>query len=436
MRGSGREGREHVHEPHEQVNSSNCSPRETSSIWHSDSNRFLLPLFSSCDTKINGKDFQLILVEIVKPDTDLQNLNEFLKKTYLDKDNIEVVFKLFLENCKEYSSQPKKNPGMLVKLNKALLLVLHLENQIKRESGVLVQLIMDNFDLMLDILQCQEPHSTVCGGGREQRVLGLFRVEILRLVHHCLIIDHKNFNLMASMSKLGEILMGLVDRFHQNDRFVLGLFDTIELVLGTNHKPLIESLLGSNRVTHILNRMIQNPQSNRFILLRLLKLVDLQFWPKCFAILEREATKEEQEERDKMVTQNATQLVRKAFLEELQANELFEVVQIKAYPWLKTDIKTYFDLEQELNDRKNLKMSGSSIFSNNMLDDVEIGNLHKMSSSVDSDDEEELANMADRDDNDEERNSYGGIVRRRKISEDNIKVGHGRGRGVFGADYM
>jgi hypothetical protein len=44
--------------------------------------------------------------------------------------------------------------------------------------------------------------------------------------------------------------------------------------------------------------------------------------------------------------------------------------------------------------------------------------------------------MANKDDNDDIRNSYDGIIRRRKISEDNIKVGSGRGRGAFGTDFM
>lgn len=372
----------------------------------------------------------------MKPDSDLQNLGEYLRSSFLDKDNIEILFKLFLENCKEYSGHPKKNPGMLNKLNKTLLLVLHLENQVKPEQGVLVQLIMDHFESLLEILQCPEPQSAVCGGGREQSILGMFRLEIMRMIHHCLIIDHKNFYLMASMSKLGDILMALVDRFHQNDRFVLSLFDTIELVLASNHKPLIESVLGANRLVHVVNKMIQNPHSNRFILLRLLRLVDLDFWPKAFAVMERDPTKEEKEEQQKALGQGATQQVRKGFLEELQKTELFSLVQIKAYPFLKKEVKIYLDLEQELNDRKKLKMSGSSIFSNNLMDDADMGQLHRLSNSVDSDEKNELENMADRDDNDEERNSYGGIVRRRKLSEDNIKIGSGRARGTFSNDFM
>ena len=125
------------------------------------------------------------------------------------------------------------------------------------------------------------------------------------------------------------------------------------------------------------------------------------------------------------------------FLQLLEKSETFSILQIKIYSELKKCIKTYYDLEGDLNDRDNTRMSGSSLFSNNMMDEMEL-DQNNMSNSLDSEENRELENIMkdDSNDNDFERISYGGIVRRRKISEDNIKVDPGRGRGGFANDYM
>ena len=414
----------------------NISPRETTSIWNSDQDRFLTPLFTSCDAKITGEDFKSILAELVKPDSDLQNLNEIIKKTYLEKDNVETVFRLFLENCKSYPAKQKKEPSLLKKLNKTVLLMLHLEHVVKKEEGVLVQLVMDHFDTFLEILLGSDNQSKVVEGGCERKILGLYRVEILRLIHHCLMINHKNFNLMVSMSKFGDILPQLVTHFHCNDRFLSSLFDVMELILSTNHKPLIESVLGNNKIGGMIQLITNNPHSNHFLTLKLLRLVDIDFCNKCVGVLERELSKDERLPKHDNYKSNSPDSVSKTFLQELQKNDIFNIVQVKAYGQLKKDIRTYFDLEKELEDRNNLRMTGSSIFSNNLMDDNEMENANQMPESMNSEERDELDNMANNDDNDDIRNSYDGIVRRRKISEDNIKVGSGRGRGAFGNDFM
>ena len=366
----------------------------------------------------------------------MQNLNEIIKKTYLEKENIETIFKLFLENCQTYHSKQKKEPSLLKKLNKTLLLMLHLEYVVKKDESTLIQLVMDQFDMFLEILKVNETKSKVVEGGCEREILGLNRMEVLRLIHHCLIINHKNFNLMVSMSNFGEILTQLVSKFHCNDRFVSNLFDLIELVLFTNHKPLIESVLGNNKIGIMLQLMINNPKTNHFMTLKLMRLVDAKFCDKCVEVLEREVGKDEKLPVTDYFKPDSPESVSKTFLEELQNNETFSIVQIKGYGALKKEIRIYFDLEKELDDRNNLRMTGSSIFSNNLIDDMDLDNSNKMPTSVDSDEREEFEKMENKDDNDEMRNSYDGIVRRRKISEDNIKVGSGRGRGTFINDYM
>lgn len=367
---------------------------------------------------------------MARPDSDLQNLNEFLRSTFLDKNNAHILFKLFLERCRDYPAAPKKQPGTLSRLSKTLLLALHLENEVHKEDGVLVQLVMDHFEELLEILRGAPPDTQL----GEKSPFGVFRVEAMRLVQHCLMVDRKKFHLMVSMSQFGDLLLELTRRFAVNDRFISLLQDTLELVLTTQHKPLIESVLGGGRAGHLVLALNSQPQSNRFAVLRLLRLVDVSFLDKCLATLEREPSKEEKAEQKALAKALAGKTVEKAFLEALQSEETFEVAQIKTYAALKKQIETYFALEQELNDRKNMKLSGSSIFSNNLMEDME---LHRrLSNSVDSDDKEELENMAEADDNDDERNLYGGVVRRRKISEDNIKVGSGRGRLGFGADLL
>lgn len=413
------------------------SPRKLNSIWASKQDRFLTPLFSCCDAKISEEDFKSILAEITKTEGELQNLIEMIKSTFLKKEHIEILFKMFLENCKEYHTKAKKEPSVVEKLNKVLLIILHFENEVNKEKNVLVQLVMDHFESLLEVLSEEDSQTRLVGeGGHERRAFGLSRVEVLRLVHHCLMINHKSFNLMVSMSKFGETLAGLVTCFRANDRFVGGLFDVVDLVLATDHKPLIESVLGNGRVVFIVQKMLEGTTANKFMLLKLMKVIDCKFDEKCLSVLEKTAPVAK--ETPEIFNTDSPDSVAKTFLKDLQKGEAFAVLQIKLYPGLKEAIKIYFDLEEELKDRNNRKISGSSIFSNNLLDEVELsGELHRLPNSVDSDEKNELENMMDDDlgDNDEERLSYGGIVRRRKISEDNIKVGSGRSRGMFNSDF-
>ena len=78
------------------------SPREVTGIWESNKDRFLLPLFSACEIKMNQKNIESVLKELLKTDSEVGNLVELIRKTYLEKENIEVIFKLFLEICQEY----------------------------------------------------------------------------------------------------------------------------------------------------------------------------------------------------------------------------------------------------------------------------------------------------------------------------------------------
>ena len=54
------------------------SPRERTSIWESNKDRFLQPLLACCEAKITEKEFKSILSEIVKIDGELMNLNEII----------------------------------------------------------------------------------------------------------------------------------------------------------------------------------------------------------------------------------------------------------------------------------------------------------------------------------------------------------------------
>ena len=211
------------------------SPRERTSIWESNKDRFLQPLLACCEAKITEKEFKSILSEIVKIDGELMNLNEIIKKTFLEKENIKFLFELFLDNCKEYEGKEKKEPSLLRKANRILLLILHLEEIGNKDKSCLVQLVMDNFETILEILQGKESlGKTVMVGGLERKRLGLSRVEILRLIHHCLIINHKNFNLMVSMSKFKEVLEELIGHYAGNDKFIIIVYDVLESVSYTH----------------------------------------------------------------------------------------------------------------------------------------------------------------------------------------------------------
>ena len=391
----------------------------------------MVPVLSCCEAKISNSDFNSILAEIVKIDGQLLNLNEIINKTFLEKENIEILFRLFLDNCREYDTKLKKEPSLIEKANKILILILHLEHSAHKEENYLVQLVMNHFEDLLEILPSKNsPSKMVNMGGDERKRLGLPRVEILRLIHHCLIINHKNFNLMVSMSKFGDVLKGLIFDFSCNDRFVGMAFDVVELVLETNHKALIRNVLGNGGVVTLLGSLVDGKNKNHFVLLKILKLVDIKFDEKCRVSLEKSVQGDSPQETSEK--EEKTQ-----FLKELQENESFEILQIKIYSQLKDKIKIYFDLEDNLNDRNNTRMSGSSIFSNNLMDDVDL-NENNIENSLDSEETQELENIMqdDSNENDEERNSYGGIVRRRKVSEDNINVGSGRGRGGFSSDFM
>ena len=418
------------------------SPRERTSIWESNKDRFLQPLLACCEAKITEKEFKSILSEIVKIDGELMNLNEIIKKTFLEKENIKFLFELFLDNCKEYEGKEKKEPSLLRKANRILLLILHLEEIGNKDKSCLVQLVMDNFETILEILQGKESlGKTVMVGGLERKRLGLSRVEILRLIHHCLIINHKNFNLMVSMSKFKEVLEELIGHYAGNDKFIIIVYDVLELILKTNHKPLINSVLGNGGIEGIVTLISQGKKKNNFMLLKIMRLIDINFDLKCRESinkpLENKIKKKEDIKKKDVKEIEETVNEKILFLQLLEKSETFSILQIKIYSELKKCIKTYYDLEGDLNDRDNTRMSGSSLFSNNMMDEMEL-DQNNMSNSLDSEENRELENIMkdDSNDNDFERISYGGIVRRRKISEDNIKVDPGRGRGGFANDYM
>jgi hypothetical protein len=383
---------------------------------------------------MTSENVESTLKELLKTDSEMGNLIEFLNQTFLNKENIKTLFKLFLEVCKEYPLKCKKEPSLLLKLNRVLIIILHMESHTKKGQSSLVQLVMDDFDPLLEVLCVDEACSKLMvEGGTERRVYGLPRVEVLRLIHHCFMVNQKNFNLMVSMSKFGETLMALMNCFADNERFLASLLDVVELVLQTNHKPLISNLLGSERIVFLVNKMQVAKKKNNFVILKLLRLVDIKFDEKCLLVLEWESQKKENTQNEE------TKSVAQTFLEELQSDETFEIFQIKVYPSLKESIKIYFELEKEIKDRNNRRMSGSSIFSNNLIDDLDITDkLEKLPTSVDSDEKNDLEELNEEDFNDDDndgRDSYGGIVRRRKMSEDNIKVGKGRNRG-FGNELM
>ena len=361
------------------------------------------------------------------------NLNEIISKTFLEKENIEIMFRLFLDNCREYETKQKKEPSLIEKANKILMLILHLENSVNKKENYLIQFVMNHFEVLLEIISGKEsPTKMVNVGGDERKRLGLPRTEVLRLIQHCLMINHKNFNLMMSMSKFGEILKEQIFHFSCNDRFIGMVFDILELVLETNHKALIQNVLGKGGVVTLIGKLLEGKNKNHFMLLKIMRLVDIKFDEKCRLSIERSVqTPVTQDEKDKETQE------KDLFLKEIQEDETFEILQIKIYSQLKDTIKIYFDLEENLNDRNNTRMSGSSIFSNNLMDDADLGG-NDIENSLDSEEIQELENIMkdDSNENDEERNSYGGIVRRRKISEDNINVGSGRGRGGFSNDFM
>mgnify|MGYP001800169852 CR=1 FL=1 len=385
-------------------------------------------MFACCEAKITEADFESILKELLKTDSEMANLIDFIKCTFLEKENLEVVFRLFLDVSSEYPQKQKKEPSMLLNLNRVLILILHMES--KQGKSQLIQLVMDHFEQLLQVLSVDSPSKMVVEGGGERKVYGLARVEILRLVHHCLMINHKNFNLMVSMSKFGEILSGLLGCFGNNSRFVSSLLEVIELTLETNHKPLISQLLTGKRVVFMISQMQASPNANEFLILKLLRSVDVKFEEKCRRLLDWPPEKKDAKKPEEPD-------VSTLYLTELQQDETFEIFQIKVYPQLKRSVEIYFNLEKEIQDRNNRKMSGSSIFSNNLIEDAELNaNMNRLPNSVDSDEANELEGLNEEDfqeNGDDGRDSYGGIVRRRKMSEDNIKVGRGRG---FGADLM
>lgn len=395
----------------------------------------MLPLFSASEIKMTKQNVDSTFKELLKTDSEMANLIEFLGQTFLEKENIKVLFKLFLELCKEYPRQQKKEPSLLLKLNRILIIILHMESHTHKGQSSLVQLVMDEFDPLLEVLCVDESESKLMvEGGTERRVYGLPRMEVMRLIQHCLIINQKNFNLMVSMSKFGDTLLGLMNCFPDNERYLSSMLDVFELVLKTNHKALICNLLKSERIVFLINKMQSTVNKNCFVILKFLRLVDIKFNEKCLLVLEWEKEKEKEKEGSKKEG-SQEKSVGKVFLEELQSNETFEIFQLKVYPGLKESIKIYFELEKEIKDRNKRRMSGSSIFSNNLIEDMDINDkLQKLPDSVDSEEKNEGVNEEDFND-DEDRDSYGGIIRRRKMSEDNIKVGGNRNRG-FANDLM
>ena len=160
--------------------------------------------------------------------------------------------------------------------------------------------------------------------------------------------------------------------------------------------------------------------------------------------------------------------VRQEILQELLKQEDFQKIRKELYKNLRPEIKIYVNLETEIQNRNNRKTSSSSVFSNNLVDDLYNYNLDsdpdrinellgsdviKNMRTLESDDpgndfsidlvgeyqgvarRVDLGNEEYEEELETERESFGlGVIRRRKISEDNIKVGGRRFQGIKSHD--
>lgn len=386
------------------------------SVWENNDEIFYTGLFNSAEAKVSYDMFSKIIKELFNEQlysNKLKNMAEFLNLTVFAKKSIKKYLEFFIEKANLFKSGNLLNISCLDFLCRIIICSLHFENLNNSLDNHCIQNIIDNFSELLSLLNISKnSNQIVMEGSIEKQKLGSHRKFILKLFIHCFLVNNTKFNLCVSTSDFANILLKLLEIFADNDRFMQVFYQIIYTSLKTKHETMLNILFCEVNKKKILYALMTNNKSNKFFVLKLLKLFDKNFIERCFAIGENKSGSKE--------------------LPVLNNN--MELDTIKEYVYIKLDkeIKCYENLDKERKDRFKRKDTDSSMFSNNLLDDSDKFESSNLKNLINSDPpqtelpkEEEVHNDFEIELDEEEEIDFKedtNTIRRRKISEDNIQL--------------
>lgn len=377
------------------------------SIWETQTEEFFVGLFNNSEAKVSFDMFSKLMEELFNPEiysNKLKNIIEFFNFTVFSKSSFLKYFELFLEEAYKSKAGNLINITSLDYLSRIIVISLHYESFNKSDQQDMIQIIIDNFSSLLELLENKDnPKQIIVEGTLEKPKLGSHRSFILKILIHCFLVKNKKFNLCVSTSDFKKNLLKLLKVFGSNDRFIHSFRQIVDSVFKSKNEILMTNLFSESDKVEILKILMQNEKANKFIILKLLKLFEEKFSLQCKEENEKPA-KDEQENK----------------IEEIQS---LKNMKDFIYKKLSNEIKCYENLDKERKDRHQRKDTDSSMFSNNLLDDSEKFEANNLKNLIDSDPpkndfhielEEETESL--------EIDEIEEPVRRRKLSEDNIKL--------------
>jgi hypothetical protein len=385
------------------------------SIWEINKEEYYVGLFNNSEAKVSYDMFSKLMKELFSEATysnKLKNLGDFFTLTTFSQSNLKKYLDLFLEESSKLKSGNQANISSLDYLSRIIIIALHFETFNKSSEQNTIQMIIDNFSTFLELLEINDKYKQiVLEGIVEKPKLGCFRHFILKILNHCFLVNNKNFNILVSTSDLKKILLKLLNDFSDNDKFMHSFRQIIESILSTNYDPLVNSILSSDGKANILEIMTANAKSNKFIILKILKQFDDKFLDEIQKA--SESVLENQNNSPLSTEENSLEKIKKTI-----------------YNNFNSEIKCYNKLEKERSDRHKRKNTDSSIFSNNMLEDSDKLDNNPLKNLIDSDPPKNDFDIEldDNDDDDDNMELLGDLddkeepIRRRKLSEDNIKL--------------
>ena len=300
-------------------------------------------------------------------------MKEFIQLTILDKNNINCLFEILVQTLLQFQSRNKHDPTVIENLSKLVIMTIHFENVIQPEKSQMIQQIIDNFEKITGLLlTTSDKIEKVMKGNQELPKVGMFRIQILKILEQCFWINFKKFNLFVSTSNFGNILENLMENFNENDYFILSFYNIIQLIMKTEHVVLINNCLSIDRIKLFIRSMRQVKNFNKLILLKFLKFFDRKFEENLQSLFKNELAKEGSNANLKENLENETpkKLLDINLLTELSNDKEFSNLKMEVYHSLKNHIKVYLDLDEEIKYKNLQTNSVDSYFSSEIGDET------------------------------------------------------------------
>lgn len=408
----------------------------------------------------------------------LRNLKETLNATFLLPEHQKKIFSLYLSYLKSYHAGQKKDLGTIDNLSKLVVILIQIENMLNSQPNNLLQTVIDHFDDLIDLLSPSPSNSQLKETHYEKRRFGHHRIHILRLLTNCIAIGNKKFSIKVSVSEFGETVAKLFEVFPSNDRLAVEGLRLYKSILNTNQRVLVETVCKLEIITRVLNSLLKPKNANKLTILKFLRTFDIGADKKMKGVKDRKQKEikdvlksieskinspsqiaESMTPSTNLSTQNnllsatqsqvismtgeklANSWATQGYLRSISQNPKFKDLTLNIYSSCENEIKIYLNLEEELtSDSGFRKNTESSVYSNTLIDELEAYGsadsgdqsgtkdmkVRRVSDASSGDVEDspikDFGETYNPNSDDYENNFSYPQIRRRKISEDNIRV--------------